>query len=48
LRKALVALSMGLRTGFDYLASLPLEELTEIAKEVTAAHGKRKGIRAGN
>lgn len=39
-------MSQGLHTGVDYLMHLPIDELTELAKEVAAAYAKRKPIRA--
>lgn len=44
----MIALSQSLHAGIDYLMSLPVDELSELAKEVTAAYGKFKSIRAGN
>ena len=42
MRKACINLSMTLRAGVDFFLRLPIQELTEIAKEAADTIGKHK------
>lgn len=39
-RKLCLSLSMALRTGVDYFMRMPLNELTETAKEAAELYGR--------
>ena len=48
LRKMIINLSINLQTGIDYLSSLSVLELLELAKEVHEVVDERKRVQARN
>lgn len=48
LRKIIINLSISMQTGIEYLSSLSVLELLELAKEVSEVVEERKRIRTSN